>query len=53
MFYSFYKRHRGGVHLSPRWYITTTAATPTRHRGGVNFSLCLAKVMKGSEICKT
>ena len=53
MFYIFCKRHRGGVHPSPRWHTTITAVIPTRHRGGASFSLCLAKVIKGSEICKT
>ena len=53
MFYSFYKRHRGESRTPPRWHITTTAVIPTRHRGDASFSLCLAKVIKGSEICKT
>ena len=53
MLYSFCKRHRGGVYLSPRWLLCATAVIPTRHRGDASFSLCLAKVIKGSEICKT
>ena len=53
MFYSFVKRHRGGVYLSPRRRISSTAVITMRHRSGANFSLCLAKVVKGTEICNT
>ena len=43
-------RHRGGANLSPRWRASFTAVTPTRHRGGVRFSLCPAKIIKGSDL---
>jgi hypothetical protein len=45
-----YSRHRGGVILSLRWRYTVTTVTLTRHCGGVNFSLCLAKIIKPSDL---
>jgi len=43
-------RHRGGASHSPRWRVSVIAVTATRHRGGVHFSLCTAKIIKGSDL---
>lgn len=46
----FISRHCGGAVLSPQWRQTITAVTPTRHRGGVRFYLCLTKIIKPSDL---